>query len=55
VLAAVAHRSGFDLEKTFMYDVINRHLDIPRWNDSRIERDYILVFSRKRQPSATAL
>ena len=55
VLAAVAHRSGFELEGTFMYDVINRHLDIPRWNDSRIERDYILVLRRKRRPSETTL
>ena len=55
ILAAVAHRSGFELEGTFMYDVINRHLDIPRWNDSRIERDYILVLRRKHRPSEAAL
>jgi hypothetical protein len=55
ILAAVAHRSGFELEGTFMYDVINRHLDIPRWNDSRIERDYILVLKRKHPPSEKAV
>ena len=55
IMAGVAERAGFELEGTFVYDVINRHLDIPRWNDSRIERDYILVFSRKRKPSSDVL
>jgi hypothetical protein len=49
LLAKIAARSGFELKSTHMYDVINRHLDIPRWNDSRIERDYILVLQRKRK------
>lgn len=48
ILARVAAASGFELKTMYMYDVINRHLDIPRWNDSRIERDYILVLSRRR-------
>ena len=46
ILASVACRSGFEVKDAFVYDVINRHLDIPRWNDSRIERDYILVFKK---------
>ena len=49
LLAKIAARSGFELKTTYAYDVINRHLDIPRWNDSRIERDYILVLQRKRR------
>ena len=55
ILAEVAARSGFELNDLFVYDVINRHLDIPRWNDSRIERDYILVLQRKRRPVASSL
>ncbi len=49
VLASVANRSGFEMIGANVFDVINRHLDIPRWNDSRIERDYILVFEKKRK------
>jgi hypothetical protein len=55
ILADVAVHSGFDLEGLFVYDVINRHLDIPRWNDSRIEKDHILVLKRKRAPSKDGL
>lgn len=55
ILAEVASRSGFDLKAMYMYDVINRHLDIPRWNDSRIERDYILVLQRKRPVESDSL
>ncbi len=55
ILAQVATNSGFELKTTFMYDVINRHLDIPRWNDSRIERDYILVLQRRRSARNDAL
>jgi DNA modification methylase len=55
LLAKIAARSGFELKNTYMYDVINRHLDIPRWNDSRIERDYILVLQRKRASDAESL
>ncbi|OGS42954.1 MAG: hypothetical protein A3K67_03335 [Euryarchaeota archaeon RBG_16_62_10] len=49
ILAHVASSAGFEVERVFVYDVINRHLDIPRWNDSRIERDHILVFRRERK------
>ena len=49
ILARIAVRSGFDIEKVFVYDIINRHLDIPRWNDSTIERDHILVLKKKRE------
>jgi DNA modification methylase len=55
ILENVARRSGFELAELLCYDVINRHLDIPRWNDSRIERDYVLVLRRKSAPSANAL
>jgi DNA modification methylase len=50
ILARIAVRSGFDVRTVFSYDVINRHLDIPRWNNSRIEKDYILVLHRKKAP-----
>jgi DNA modification methylase len=53
ILADLASKSGFELKDLFVYDVINRHLDIPRWNESRIEKDYILVLSKKRKPSAS--
>lgn len=55
ILADIGQRSGFELKETFVYDVINRHLDIPRWNDSRIEKDYILVFRKKGAPTAPSL
>lgn len=47
ILADMSKGCGFELKESFVYDVINRHLDIPRWNDSRIERDHILVLVRK--------
>ena len=50
IISEIGYGSGFELERAYVYDVINRHLDIPRWNDSRIERDHILVFRRKRDP-----
>ena len=46
ILARIAVECGFKVKGVYVYDVINRHLDIPRWNNSRIERDYILVFQR---------
>jgi DNA modification methylase len=55
ILARIALRSGFDIDKSYVYDIINRHLDIPRWNDSRIERDYILVLKKKRAPRVESL
>ncbi len=53
ILADIASSSGFELEDLYVYDVINRHLDIPRWNDSRIEKDHILVLRRARAPSSS--
>ncbi len=47
ILAELAEGCGFELDESFVYDVINRHLDIPRWNDSRIERDHILVLTKR--------
>jgi DNA modification methylase len=55
ILEAVATRSGFELERTYVYDVINRHLDIPRWNDSRIEKDHILVLRKKKDRPSESL
>ena len=55
ILARIASKCGFGITGTYVYDVINRHLDIPRWNNSRIERDYIICFQRKRAPSKARL
>jgi len=55
ILARIGIRCGFELKGMYVYDVINRHLDIPRWNNSRIEKDYILVFQRRRAPSMDCL
>jgi len=55
ILARIAERSGFELSDLLCYDVINRHLDIPRWNDSRIEKDYVLILKRKGAPSTRTL
>ncbi len=55
ILARIALRSGFEVKAVYAYDVINRHLDIPRWNNSRIERDHILVFRRKKAPAHDTL
>ena len=49
IISDLSAGSGFDLEEVFVYDVINRHLDIPRWNDSRIERDHVLVLVKKKR------
>lgn len=51
ILARIAVECGFELRNTYVYDVINRHLDIPRWNNSRIEKDHIMVFQRRRAPA----
>ena len=55
IVAGVAELAGFELERTFVFDVINRHLDIPRWNDSRIEKDHILVLRRRRSAECKSL
>jgi DNA modification methylase len=55
ILARIGTKCGFDLKGMYVYDVINRHLDIPRWNNSRIEKDYILVFQRRRAPTMDCL
>jgi DNA modification methylase len=55
ILARIGTKCGFDLKGMYVYDVINRHLDIPRWNNSRIEKDYILVFQRRRASSMDCL
>lgn len=52
ILAEIGQMCGFELRETFVYDVINRHLDIPRWNESRIEKDHILVFRKRGVPAA---
>jgi hypothetical protein len=55
IIASIGQLAGFELEKTFVFDVINRHLDIPRWNDSRIEKDHILVLKKKRDSVCESL
>ncbi|UCE81424.1 MAG: hypothetical protein JSV94_03130 [Methanobacteriota archaeon] len=55
ILARIAVNCGFELRDMYVYDVINRHLDIPRWNKSRIEKDYILVFRRRRASAIDCL
>ncbi|HIH00838.1 TPA: site-specific DNA-methyltransferase [Thermoplasmata archaeon] len=55
ILARIAVRSGFEVKAVYSYDIINRHLDVPRWNNSRIEKDYILVLQRKRVPDHDCL
>ena len=55
ILARIALKSGFEMKGLYVYDVINRHLDIPRWNNSRIEKDYIMVFQRRRAPTSNCL
>ncbi len=55
ILAKIAAGAGFELKDVFVFDVINRHLDIPRWNDSRIEKDHILVLRRSHAPESSSL
>ena len=55
ILARIALKSGFELKGLYVYDVINRHLDIPRWNNSRIEKDYIMVLQRRRAQTSSHL
>ena len=55
ILARIGLRAGFELKGMYVYDVINRHLDIPRWNNSRIEKDHIIVFQRRRAPATDRL
>jgi len=55
ILAKIAEGAGFELQDVFVYDVINRHLDIPRWNDSRIEKDHILVLRRSHASESSSL
>ena len=55
ILAKIARGAGFELKEVFVFDVINRHLDIPRWNDSRIEKDHILVLERAGKPETDSL
>ncbi|UCE91393.1 MAG: site-specific DNA-methyltransferase [Methanobacteriota archaeon] len=55
ILARIALKTGFEVKGMYVYDVINRHLDIPRWNNSRIEKDHILVFQRRRAPTSSRL
>ncbi len=55
IIMRIAELAGFELERTFVFDVINRHLDIPRWNDSRIEKDHILILRRRRGAKCESL
>lgn len=46
LLGLLATDVGFKSEAIFDYDIINRHLDVPRWNNSAIQQDHILVLRR---------
>lgn len=46
MLDLLAEHVGFKRERIFDYDIINRHLDVPRWNKSAILQDHILVFRK---------
>lgn len=46
MLDRLAKKTGFKKEAVFNYDIINRHLDVPRWNNSTIMKDHILVFKK---------
>ena len=46
LLDKLARQAGFKRKALFDYDIINRHLDVPRWNNSTILQDHILVLKR---------
>jgi len=42
----LAQQVGYERNLIYEYDIINRHLDVPRWNNSAILKDHILVFGK---------
>jgi DNA modification methylase len=46
LLGKLAEDVGFDVKKVYDYDIINRHLDVPRWNNSTILQDHIVVLEK---------
>jgi len=46
LIGKLAEDVGFDVKKVYGYDIINRHLDVPRWNNSTILRDHIVVLEK---------
>ena len=46
LLAKLAERVGFDVKRVYDYDIINRHLDVPRWNNSTILQDHIVILEK---------
>jgi len=46
LLDKIAQQVGFERKALFDYDIINRHLDVPRWNNSMIIQDHILVLEK---------
>jgi DNA modification methylase len=46
LLDQLAQQVGFERKALFDYDIINRHLDVPRWNNSTIIQDHILVLEK---------
>ena len=46
LLGKLAEDIGFDVKKVYDYDIINRHLDVPRWNNSTILQDHIVVLEK---------
>ena len=46
LLGKLAEQVGFDVKNVYDYDIINRHLDVPRWNNSTILQDHIIVLEK---------
>jgi DNA modification methylase len=46
LLGKLAEQVGFDIKNVYDYDIINRHLDVPRWNNSTILQDHIIVLEK---------
>ena len=46
LLNKLAEKNNFEKLAIFNYDIINRHLDVPRWNNSTILQDHILVLKK---------
>ncbi|MDH4123822.1 MAG: site-specific DNA-methyltransferase [Thermoplasmata archaeon] len=46
LLDKLAQEEGFKKLAAYNYDIINRHLDVPRWNNSTILKDHMLVLRK---------
>jgi len=54
LLDKLAQQAGFERKALFDYDIINRHLDVPRWNNSMITQDHILVLEKRHSKGFSA-